>query len=256
MAIIQQNQIPPNAKSVELRQQFCTTNKQPPVQHNKILVVAPHPDDDVIGCGGSIAKHKKNGSEVSIIYMTSGDAGDLQTSKIREREATSAESVLGVTNLHFLRNADGYLTYDQKNLIQLIDLIRQEQPDIVYIPHRADGHKDHIVTHELVVEAARRAGWRCYQGCKGNSWKVKTILCYEVWTPLQEVSYLEDISEFMELKLRALRQHTSQLTDHKYDYGVEGLNRFRGSMKKTGKYCEAFQVFKMSYENLASIIQK
>ena len=231
-----------------------------PLRHKKVLVFAPHPDDEIIGCGGSIAKHKKNGNDISIVYMTSGDAGSSQYSKeeiahIREQEATNAEHILGVTNLHFLRKSDGYLTYDQKNLIQLIDLIRQEQPDIVYIPHYNDAHKDHIITHELAVEAVKRAGWEVFRECKGDPWKVKTILCYEVWTPLQEVSYYEDISEFMELKLQALRQYISQLAHHKYDDGVEGLNRYRGSMKKT-KYCEGFQILKINNEDIASIIQK
>jgi N-acetylglucosamine malate deacetylase 1 len=230
-----------------------------PVQHQKVLVVAPHPDDDILGCGGSIAKHIKNGHTVSIVYMTSGDAGSLEYSKedlvrIREQEATNAEHMLGVTNLHFLRNFDGWLSHDQKTVIQLIELIRQEQPDIVYVPHHADAHNDHVITHELVVEAITKAGWRCFQECKGDPWCVKTILCYEVWTPLQQVSYFEDISGFMELKLRALRQHTSQLTGYKYDDGVEGLNLYRGSMNRTGRHCEAFQILKMSNEDLAAIV--
>jgi hypothetical protein len=76
-----------------------------------------------------------------------------------------------------------------------------------------------------------------------------------VWTPLQEVSYCEDISEFMELKLEALRHHVSQLSHVKYDSAVEGLNWYRGSMTQTGKYGEGFQVLKMSYQDLANIIQ-
>jgi LmbE family N-acetylglucosaminyl deacetylase len=226
----------------------------------RVLVFAPHPDDDIIGCGGSIAKHKKNGHEVSVCYMTSGDSGGQLQSKeevaqLREQEAVNAERILGVENLHFLRNPDGYLAYDAKNLIQLIELIRKEQPDIVYIPHRADAHKDHIATHELVVEAAKRAGWRNFHKCKWPSWKVTTILCYEVWTPLQEVSYCEDISEFMDLKLEALRHHASQLADMKYDSAVEGLNLFRGSMTRTGKYGEGFQVLKISFDDISTIVQ-
>lgn len=232
-----------------------------PSHIKKVLVFAPHPDDDIIGCGGSIAKHIKNGNDVSIVFMTSGDAGGWKYSKeelarIREQEATSAANMLGVKKLHFLRNADGYVTYNQKNLIQLIDLIRQEQPDIVYIPHRADAHKDHLATHELVVEAIKRAGSHYFQECKGEPWAVKTILCYEVWTPLQEVTYYEDITEFTELKLQALQQHASQIAIQKYDDGVKGLNSYRGSMKQAGTSCEGFQILKMSNEDFETIIQK
>lgn len=232
----------------------------------KILVFSPHPDDDIIGCGGSIAKHKKNGHDISIAYMTSGDSGSLEYSKkelvkLREKEASKAAEILGVTKLHFLRNSDGYLTHDQKNLIQLISLIRKEQPDIVYIPHHADAHSDHIITHELVVEAVKRAGWSCFQECPGKPWNVQTILCYEVWTPLQEVSYSEDISEFMELKLKALRQHASQLSRTKFDDAIQGLNRYRSvinlnSTKQSVMYAEAFQIIKLNNDDLSAIIQK
>ncbi|MFH1831192.1 MAG: PIG-L family deacetylase [bacterium] len=214
------------------------------VRQEKVLVFAPHPDDDIIGCGGSIAKHRKNGHEVSVVYMTSGDAGDpsqfskKEAARIREQEAINAEQILGVKKMYFLRNHDGALKYDQKNLNKLIDLIRQEQPDIVYVPHCTEAHKDHVVTYKLVVEAVRIAAQEVKKKYSG----VKTIFCYEVWTPLQKVSHSEDISKFMTLKLQALRQHISQLAIRKYDAGVKGLNRYRGVMNGRGKYCEAFHV--------------
>lgn len=98
----------------------------------KILVFAPHPDDDVIGCGGSIAKHTKQGSKVTVVYMTSGDAGSLNYSKeelaqIREKEARSAAEILGVEDLIFLRNSDGYLEYNKENLVKIIELIRDKK---------------------------------------------------------------------------------------------------------------------------------
>lgn len=153
-----------------------------------------------------------------------------------------------------MRNPDGYLLYNYQNLSVLIDLIRQEQPDIVYLPHHTDGHKDHIITHELVVEAVRRASWNTFQTGKWNPWRVKMVLCYEVWTPLQEVSYVEDISEFIDVKLQALRCHVSQINGKRYDNAVEGLNRYRASMTRTGQYAEGFQVLKMSHDDLENLI--
>lgn len=216
----------------------------------RVLVCAPHPDDEIIGPGGSIAKHKKNGNEVSIVYMTSGDAGSLQYTKqelaeIREQEAKAGAQIIGAGATYFLRNPDGYLTYDQKNLIDLINLIREIKPDIVYIPHKNDAHKDHMVTYEIVSEAIKRASGNCFQECTGSPWTVETVLCYEVWTPLSEVTYTEDISACMAQKLEALRQHVSQVQDFKYDDAVEGLNRYRGTMTGIGKYGECFQVLKM-----------
>jgi LmbE family N-acetylglucosaminyl deacetylase len=200
----------------------------------KILVFAPHPDDDVIGCGGSIAKYKKNGHNISIVYMTSGESYSFHLLKekiahVREFEATAAANILGVKKLYFLRNPDGCLEYNQKIIIQLVKLIRQEQPDIVFVPHRMDKHNDHIITHKLVVDAIKCAASPHFNVCNQKPWSVRTIFCYKVWAPQQEVSYSEDISEFMGLKLQALKKHASQR---------KPLKRYRDCTKT-----EEFQVF-------------
>jgi LmbE family N-acetylglucosaminyl deacetylase len=217
----------------------------------KVLVFAPHPDDDLIGCGGSIAKHIKQGNQATIVYMTSGDAGSLKYSKaklrkIRENEAKTAAKALGVKDLIFLRNPDGYLEYDEKNLTKIISLIRGKRPNFVYAPHRNEANKDHAKTNEIVLESIGRASGPWFQECKGKPWSVDTVLCYEVWTPLQEVSYVEDITKFIELKIKALEQHKSQIQDIQYDRAVRGLNRYRGIMTNKGKYCECFQVVKLA----------
>ena len=213
----------------------------------KILIFAPHPDDDLIGCGGSIAKHVKNGDEVVVVFVTSGESGSLKYSKkelgkIREKEAKEAVKILGVKDAVFLRFPDGFVEYNKSNLVTLINLIRKQKPNMVYIPHKNDAHKDHMKTHELVTEAMNKAAGPWFQECKGKSWSVDTVLCYEVWTPLGEISYAEDITEFMELKIKSLEQHKSQMQDISYDEAVKGLNRYRGIMTGKGKYCECFHV--------------
>jgi LmbE family N-acetylglucosaminyl deacetylase len=218
----------------------------------RVLIFSPHPDDDLVGCGGSIAKHIKQSNEVVIVYMTSGDAGSLKYSKeelakIREEEARKATKILGVKDLIFLRNPDGYVKYNKTNLVKIINIIREEKPELVYIPHKNDAHKDHMRTHELVVESIGRASGPWFQECKGKPWSVNTILCYEVWTPLQEISYIEDITEFIEFKIKALTQHKSQIKDIQYDEAVRGLNRYRGITSGKGRYCECFQVLKITY---------
>ncbi len=218
---------------------------------SKVMVFAPHPDDDVFGCGGSIAKHTKNGDLVLVTYMTSGDAGSLKYNKaelaaLREREAGDAAYTLGVSrdNLIFLRNPDGYLEYSQKNLVSVIELIRQCQPHIVYLPHKDDGHKDHQKTYEIVAESIMRAAGPWFQECRGQPWSVTTALCYEFWTPLQEVSFTEDISDFIDMKVTALRQHESQIADIPYGEAAESLARYRGMQTGKGKYCECFKVLR------------
>lgn len=215
------------------------------------MVFSPHPDDDLLGCGGSIAKQIDQGNEITVVYMTSGEAGSLEHGKeelaeMRKNEAREAAEIIGTDNLIFLDNPDGFLTYGKDEIIELIDLIREVKPHVVYVPHGLDVHKDHKVTNDLVIEAVERAGGPWFQECGGEPWSVQTVLCYEVWTPLQEISYVEDITEFMELKTKALKQHESQIQERKYDEAIEGLNGYRGAMTGQGKYCECFQVFKMN----------
>jgi LmbE family N-acetylglucosaminyl deacetylase len=213
----------------------------------RIMVFAPHPDDDIIGCGGSIAKHVKKGDPVSIIYMTSGEAGSLETkpeqlAQIRETEARKATAELGVTDLVFLRNPDGYLEYNQNNLDRIVSIIRTKKPTWVYIPHSADAVPDHQVTHRLVSEGVRRAAGPWFQDLGKQAWSVKHILGYEIWTPLQTVGHCENISDFMPVKLEALQRHKSQLQHIQYDQAIQGLNRYRGIMTGKGDYCECFQL--------------
>ena len=130
----------------------------------------------------------------------------------------------------FLKNPDGYLEYNQKNLIDIINIVREKQPDIVYLPHEKDAHKDHATTYELVTEAVKRAGGQCFQECTNSPWTTQTMLCYEVWTPLQDITYSEDITSVIDVKITALERHASQIANVKYDEAVRGLNRYRGIM--------------------------
>jgi len=214
-----------------------------------VLVIAPHPDDDIIGCGGSMAMHVQRGNAVSIVYMSSGEAGSLKYSKdtlrhIREDEARNAASALGIRDLTFLRIPDGYISFTPENLVSLVNIIRKKMPDIIYVPHTEDLVSDHQTTCRLVCEACNRAAGPWFQECEGNPCAAATILAYEVWTPLQQISYIEDISNFIDLKLEALRYHRTQLEHIRYDEAVQGLNRYRGILTGKGQYCEAFRVLK------------
>ena len=188
----------------------------------KVLVFAPHPDDELIGCGGSIAKHISKGHKVTVVYMTSGEAGSPNQSKeklaiIREREAVEAAEFMGINNLIFLKNKDGLLKCTQRNILNIIKIIMEEKPQIIYIPHPADRHKDHIATNKIVIQAVKKAAVPCQQNSGRKPWAVKLVLCYEVWAPLLKVSFIEDITEFVEIKAKAASFHKSQAQNIRYN---------------------------------------
>ncbi len=217
----------------------------------KILVVAPHPDDDVIGCGGSIIRHVRRGNTVGVVYITSGDMGGLdrreaEMGAIREAEATKAAKLMGIKDRHFFRKTDGNLTCTREDIAEATKLIRDYRPDVVYLPHAYDGHRDHRLTHELITEACLWAARPQLAECGRQLWLVGTLLCYEVGTPLPVVNYTEDISDVIDLKIAAMQLHESQAVNLEYAEAVRNLNRLRGIASGLGAYCECFQVLRVA----------
>ncbi|HEY9886588.1 MAG TPA: PIG-L deacetylase family protein [Vampirovibrionales bacterium] len=213
----------------------------------RIAVFAPHPDDEVIGCGGSIVNHIQDGNEVAVVYMTSGDSGNVLYSKealadIREKEAKEGAAILGVNNLTFLRNPDGYLAVNTDNLVRVLSFLREFKPHIVYIPHIDEGHLDHKATNIIVSNAIGRSSGPWFQEVALPAWSVNTVLEYEVNPPMQEVEYCEDITDVIETKIKALEKHGSQIEDIKYHDGVKALNKYRGAISSGYEYAECFKV--------------
>src|SRR6185369_9154168 len=114
-----------------------------------VLVIAPHPDDETIGCGGSILLHVEQGDRVVAVFLTSGELGLKHLSpaeawRIREGEARRAGRRLGLAALHFLRQPDWYLNKNtRKAAAALRPIIRNEAPRLIYLPHPAEWHPDH-----------------------------------------------------------------------------------------------------------------
>ena len=201
-----------------------------------VTVIAPHPDDESIGCGGVLCKHSARGDRVVVVYLTSGELGlkslPKKTAwKTREREAQRAAKVLGVAATVFLRAPDWAVAEDAKNLSeQLGALFRQERPQMIYLPHPAEWHPDH------------KACWPILSGVLASGLLPDvTVRAYEVWTPLTEFDHVEDITAEMQRKMRAVRCHRSQLHEFAYDRAVRGLNQFRGIMSGRCRYAEVFQ---------------
>jgi LmbE family N-acetylglucosaminyl deacetylase len=200
---------------------------------NQVVVIAPHPDDEVIGCGGVICKHRRNGDSVRVIFLTSGEQGnpDMQPESIgtlREEEARKATQLLDVCGLHFLRLPDQAVAKNmERGVRRLRELFSSQPPDVVYAPHPAEAHRDHAPALPFV------------RGATANL-STPRVLLYEVWTPLSNPTRFEDITEFMSPKMRALRCYRSQLELIRYDHAVRGLNRFRGVMSGGCRYAEAF----------------
>lgn len=205
-----------------------------------VMVFAPHPDDDIIGCGGTLIHHVKRGDNVMCVYMTSGEAGGGiikrdELAAIREQEAAKATEKIGIKNLIFLREKDKELRISEDTVNKVVNLILQEAPTTLYAPHKRDGHDDHQQTYRIVIAAVKKI-----MNEKGRDWKAPSIFCYEVWTPLSTFSKKVDITDAIGLKLEALAEHKTQIANVKYDEAIKGLNNYRGIMSRAGMYAECF----------------
>ncbi|MEX5636398.1 PIG-L deacetylase family protein [Parafrankia sp. FMc2] len=133
---------------------------------SRVLVVAPHPDDEVLGCGGSIALHCRAGRTVGVLYLTSGEHASPtvppeELGPIRETEAVAATAVLGVPAdaLTWLRFPDGGLdSRDPGQLGAVMAVLRRFRPTLLYLPHPGDGSFDHREAAALCLRAAGMAG--------------------------------------------------------------------------------------------------
>lgn len=185
-----------------------------------ILVFAPHPDDEVLGCGGTIIKHILDGNFVTVIYMTDGRLGCPSNIElhnivtIRRREAMSASKKLGVHNVYFAPFVDGELKLSRETLIYVEKKIKEIKPDIIYTPHPNEPHPDHTECTHIVDKAIQLSG-------------VSTdVYFYEIWDFLKP-THLVNITDVMEGKIAALNEYTSQLFIHNYETMIKSLNAYR-----------------------------
>jgi LmbE family N-acetylglucosaminyl deacetylase len=211
-----------------------------------MLAFAPHPDDAAIGCGGTILKLSKK-NDITVVYMTSGEGGSIsipekKLAKARELEAKNAAKVLGVKKTIFLRNPDGFLEFDKKNRQKVVSIIRKEKPEIVLTPYEQDLHRDHQKTTEIVLDSVWKASGPWLKNAGSKPWDVKSVLCYETWTPIQKPEHFENISKEISQKTRAIKCFKTQTKKIPYHEAAKGLNRYRGIMSGMGKYCEAFEI--------------
>ncbi len=184
-----------------------------------VLVFAPHPDDEVFGCGGAIMRHVAAGDPVHVVIVTDGghnpDTAESENYILeREQESIRAAEVLGYGRPVFWRMKDRELVYSESLVRRLDAAIQEYQADFVYAPSIHEIHPDHRALGMAAMEAVRR---------RGNGLR---LAMYEVGAPLQP-NVLLDISDLRERKQTAMRCFASQLAKQPYDQHIAALNRFR-----------------------------
>ncbi len=201
----------------------------------KIVCVGGHPDDPESGCGGTLAKLAAAGHDVTIIYLTTGEAGipgktHDEAASIRKQEAINACKILNCTPV-FAGQIDGDTVMNNEWVNTMQNIILTEKPDIVFTHWPVDSHKDHQVASLLAMQVWMRAAEKF------------TLYFFEVCTGEQTMIFhpsdYADISSTKEQKRKAVYCHVSQDPDSIYACGHAAMEDFRG--RELGvKAAEAF----------------
>ncbi|HEV8661269.1 MAG TPA: PIG-L family deacetylase [Thermoanaerobaculia bacterium] len=196
----------------------------------RLLVLAPHPDDEVIGCGGLVAQHLREGRAVRVVVATDGaEAGGAAR---REEESRRALALLGGDDIHFLRFADRAL--DETVAPVLRDHLAAFKPDLICVPSPIEIHPDHL--------ALSRAFCDLVQGDESlfADLAIARVAFYEVSQPLRP-NTLVDITDVAEIKYQAIAAHESQTAIRDYAGYARGLNAYRAStLPPATKFAEAY----------------
>lgn len=183
-----------------------------------VLVLAPHPDDEVFGCAGAILRHVGAGEAVTVVVVTDGGAftdNRSETVAIRRAESINASKLLGYQALEFWELEDRTTAYVEALTCRIEEKIRQCGAKLVYMTSPTDLHPDHRAVGLCGLEAVRRVGH-----------DVSAVL-YEIGSPLPRPNRLLDLTELLERKRETIACFGSQLRRQRYAMQIEALNRFR-----------------------------
>ena len=179
-----------------------------------ILVVAAHPDDAELGCGGTIAKQISLGYKVGVLDLTRGELGTRGTPEIRDKEASASAKIMKLTVRENLGLPDGYLKNDRDHQQPIIQVIRKYQPDIILANAIADRHPDHGKAANLVYDASFLSGLSKIETKNGGkqqaAWRPKSFYHY-IQSQWLRPNFIVDVSDFWEIKMQAINAYKSQV---------------------------------------------
>lgn len=182
-----------------------------------ILVLAAHPDDAELGCGGTIVKHTAAGHKVGVVDFTRGELGTRGTPEMRHIEASKSAGVMGLAIRENLELADGFFQNDPESQLKVIQVIRKYQPRIVLANAVFDRHVDHGKGANLAYDASFLSGLIKIEtvddnGKKQSAWRPDVVYHY-IQSQFISPDFVVDISKEWDRKMEAIRAFSSQFFD-------------------------------------------
>lgn len=214
---------------------------------NKVLVIAVHPDDETLGCGGALLKHKSNGEEIHWLICTTIDKNHSYY-ETREKEIEEVSRLYGFDSVHNLRLKTMQVDeYSMSELVEKISkVINELKPNIIYLPFKGDVHSDHRKIFE--------ASYSCTKSFRYPF--IKKIYMMEVLSETEfapstkEDSFIPnvfvDISEHMDKKIEIIKIFESEIAEHPFprsERNLRALATLRGATAGC-EYAESFVLLK------------
>jgi N-acetylglucosamine malate deacetylase 1 len=204
------------------------------IQAGRVLIIAPHFDDEMIGPGGTLALHKDAGSAIGVVYISdsagdSAQTGSASQTVMRKQEAETCSKLMGFEIVGFLDFPDGNLSrHEDRIATRLKEIIESWKPTQIICPFLTDHHRDHEATASAVALALRQSNWN------------EEVWGFEVWSTLWP-NVVVDITLAVERKKAGIACHASQIENMAYVEAALGLNRYRG-LRVGVPFGEAFYV--------------
>ena len=217
----------------------------------KIVVISAHPDDEILGAGGTLLKHSANGDELYWIIITKisvkiGYSENIVKRRNEEIKLIKKEvGFVDVYNLNF--NASELSSSNLNDIISNVSKIfKKINPEVIYCVNRSDAHSDHRITFDAVMA--------CTKSFRYPS--IKKVLLYECISETEfapaipekffQPNYFVDISNFIEKKIELMNIYESEVSDHPFprsSENIRSLSIFRGASVGV-RNAEAFQLIK------------
>ncbi|SEL87711.1 bacillithiol biosynthesis deacetylase BshB1 [Parapedobacter koreensis] len=221
-------------------------------ENNKldILIIAVHPDDAELGCGGTILKHVAMGKKVGIVDLTRGELGTRGTPESRHEEARHAAAVLGLSVRENLGMRDGFFRNDESHQLQVVQSIRKYRPEIIISNALYDRHPDHGRSGDLVNDAVFLAGLRKIETIDEGSVQVPhrpRLVLQLIQDYYIKPDIVVDVSDHWEGKINAIKAFKSQFHNEAYASNEpetyisrpDFLEYIEGRAREYGKYIGA-----------------
>ena len=216
-----------------------------------IVVISAHPDDEILGVGGTLLKHKKNGDKIYWLITTNifeNQGFSKQRISNRQKEIKKISEALSVEKVFMLNYPT--MSLSTSTLIEMVPKISkifiEIEPEIVYCLNRSDAHSDHRITFDAVMACTKSFRYPF----------IKQVIMYECISETEFApqlpekvfipNYFVDISSFLEEKMNLMKIYESELGKHPFPRSlknIEALATFRGASVGV-EYAEAFQLIK------------